>query len=159
MREFLRRNSIDGFDSDAYFDKHSTDHDSFLPNLAVAVSGGGYRGMLVGAGALKAFDSRTTNATGKGQLGGLLQSTNYVAGLSGGSWVVGSIFMNNFTTVESLQSTDSGHIWDLSNSIIEGPEAGGFLGVFKTAKYWSEVYDQVNAKRDAGFDITLADYW
>lgn len=157
MRDFLKRNPISDFDSDDYFDKHSDA--SSLPNLGIAVSGGGYRAMLLGAGVVKAFDNRTSDATGKGQLGGLLQSTNYVAGLSGGSWTVGSIFMNNFTTVEDLQSGDSGHLWELSNSIIKGPQSEGLLGLVNTAQYWSQLNDQVNSKKDAGFDISLSDYW
>lgn len=158
MRDFLKRNSISDFDSDSYFEKHSNDA-SLLPNLGIAISGGGYRAMLVGAGVLKAFDNRTSNATGKGQLGGLLQSTNYVTGLSGGSWTVGSVFMNNFTTVQDLQSGDSGHLWEFSNSIIEGPNDGGFFSMFDSFDYWRRLGDEVDAKKNAGFEITLSDYW
>lgn len=58
------------------------------PTIGIAMSGGGYRSMLTGAGILSALDSRSSNT----RLGGILQSTTYLAGISGGLWLV----MNNF---------------------------------------------------------------
>lgn len=120
MRELLTRLNITGFDAGAYIDNNSDDV-SRLPNIGIAFSGGGYRAMLTGAGPLAAFDSRTTGATGAGQLGGLLQSSTYIAGLSGGGWLVGSMYVNNFTTIENIISRNGdGDIWQLGNSILEG---------------------------------------
>ncbi|KAG8418378.1 Lysophospholipase 1 [Metarhizium acridum] len=76
-----------------------------------------------GAGAISAFDNRTSNSTGKGQLGGLLQATTYLSGLSGGSWLVGSLFVQNFTTVDSIVLSTSGFLstlWQFDNSVLEG---------------------------------------
>ena len=109
-----------------------------------------------GAGALKAFDSRTDNSTSEGQLGGLLQSATYLSGLSGGGWLVGSIYINNFTTISSLQSNDD--VWQFQNSILEGPDEGG-IQILDTAGYYRDLYDAVNGKRDAGYDTSLTDYW
>jgi lysophospholipase len=97
MRDFLNRAGIDGFDAGAYVDRHAEDVGQ-LPNIGIAVSGGGYRAMLNGAGALAAFDARTEGATAKGHLGGLLQSASYVSALSGGGWLVGSMWVNNFSS-------------------------------------------------------------
>ena len=94
MQDFLNRMNITGFDVNSYFSSHSS-NTSALPNVAIAASGGGYRAMLNGAGAIKAFDLREQNSTASGHLGGLLQSTTYVAGLSGGSWLVGSIYVGH----------------------------------------------------------------
>ena len=111
MQDFLGRMKIPNFDAISYIKNHASNV-SMLPNVALAFSGGGYRALLSGGGALKAFDSRTTNATGAGQLGGLLQSTTYVAGLSGGSWLVGSMFLNNFSSIEALQQETQGSLWE-----------------------------------------------
>lgn len=126
------------------------------PNIGVAISGGGYRSMLTGAGVLAAMDSRTRNSTTHG-LGGLLQSTSYIAGISGGNWLVGSLAWNNWTSVQSILDNmymeDS--IWDLDDSII----SPGGLNIIKTAQRWSHISDAIDAKRNAGFETSLTDVW
>lgn len=79
------------------------------------------------------------------------------AGLSGGGWLVGSIMVNNFSTVEALR--DGGpesSIWEFDSSIFMGPRERG-LRVLNTAGYWKDVVDQVDEKRDAGFEASLTD--
>ena len=71
MQQFLARLNITGFDAATYFSDHASNY-SALPNIGIAASGGGYRALMNGAGALAAFDNRTTNSTASGQLGGLL---------------------------------------------------------------------------------------
>lgn len=84
--------------------------------------------MTNGAGGFAAFDSRTPNSTNTGHIGGLLQSATYVAGLSGGGWLVGSIYTNNFTSVQSIiDQNDKGDVWQLGNSIVEGEEIASWL--------------------------------
>lgn len=122
MRELLVRLNITGFDAAGFFDNNGNNA-SALPNIGIAVSGGGYRALMNGAGALAAFDSRTPNSTNTGQIGGLMQSATYLAGLSGGGWLVGSIFVNNFTSVQDIINTNpsvSGSLWQFGNSILEG---------------------------------------
>src|SRR5690242_11576783 len=75
MRELLSRLNITGFDANAYF--FDNRNNSELPNIAIAASGGGYRALMNGGGAVAAFDNRTDGSTGAGQLGGLLQSATY----------------------------------------------------------------------------------
>ena len=157
MQEFLLRMNISNFDAASYFSTHQSNA-SNLPNIGMAMSGGGYRAMLNGAGALKAFDNRTPNTTAAGHLGGLLQATTYLAGLSGGSWLVGSLFMNNFTTVGALQAETSGSVWEFGNSILEGPDKGG-IQLLDTAQYYSALRDDVDAKANAGFELTITDIW
>ncbi|KAK5049539.1 Lysophospholipase 1 [Exophiala bonariae] len=157
MRDLLTRLNITGFDAGSYIDRVSNNA-SELPNIGIAVSGGGWRALMNGAGAIKAFDSRTDNNTGRGQLGGLLQSATYLAGLSGGGWLVGSIFINNYTTVGALQSHDAGSTWQFENSVLEGPDKGG-LQILDTAQYYGSLSDAVTGKRDAGFDVSLTDVW
>lgn len=157
MRDFLGRVNITGFDAATYITNHANNA-SALPNIGIAVSGGGYRAMLNGGGAFQAFDIREENSTAAGHLGGLLQSATYFAGLSGGSWLTGSIFVNNFTTVTALLNNNASSLWHLGNSVVEGPATGG-IQVFNTVQYYNSLYDDVNGKADAGFDTSITDYW
>jgi lysophospholipase len=161
MRNLLGRMNITGLDTNSYIDSVATNV-SALPNIAIAGSGGGYRALMNYAGAVAAFDNRTSNSTGTGQLGGLLQASTYLAGLSGGSWLVGSLFMNNFSSVENILSQNTpksnGGTWQFANSILEGPEESG-LSVLNTAEYLKDIYDTVQDKNDAGYETTITDYW
>jgi len=149
--------NISGFDTTAFFDRVSNNA-SELPNVGIAFSGGGWRALLNGAGALQAFDSRTAGSETGGRLGGLFQSSTYIAGLSGGSWLVGSIYVNNITTVGALQEDDSGSVWEFGNSVIEGPESQG-IQILSTADYWTDLYHETEAKADAGFNTSITDLW
>jgi len=157
MKDLLSRINITGFDAASYIEQNSGNA-SALPNIAIAVSGGGYRALMNGGGALQAFDSRTENSKTAGHLGGLLQSSTYLAGLSGGGWLVGSIFMNNFTTVTALRDQSSGSVWEFENSVIEGPAKSG-IEVLNTASYYLNLNDAVSGKADAGFETSITDYW
>lgn len=158
MRDFFGHVNITDFDAVSYINDVANKNSTNLPNVGIAISGGGYRAMLNGGGVLKAFDSRTENSTSSGQLGGLLQSATYVAGLSGGSWLLASLYVNNFTTIGDLQADGTGEAWQLDQSILEGPATGGFQ-LLSSAEYYSTIADQVNSKKDAGYDITLTDVW
>ena len=150
MTSLLGSLNIAGFDAAKYIKDHSNDVKN-LPNLGIAFSGGGYRAMLTGGGVLKSFDSRETSTGG---LGGLLQSSTYVAGSSGGGWLVGSIFINNFTRISDLQAS-TGQLWNLTNSIFAGPD-GTEAGAMD---YYNTLGKQVLGKKDAGFDVSITDYW
>ena len=161
MRDLLGRMNITGLDTDQYINNHQNNA-SALPNIGIALSGGGYRAMLNGAGVVEAFDSRTSNSSSAGQLGGLLQSSTYFAGLSGGNWLVGSLYTNNFTSVEDIVNADpssgSGSLWQFGNSIFEGPDTGG-IQLLDSAGYYSSLISMVDDKGDAGFNTTITDYW
>ena len=159
MRDLLGRLNISGFDASSYINKNAQNA-SALPNVAIALSGGGYRACLSGGGAVQAFDSREANSTAPGHLGGLLQSATYLAGLSGGGWLVGSIYVNNFTTISALldDSGTAGSVWEFGNSIFEGPDKGG-LQVLDSAEYYTDIEHEVSAKKDAGFNTSVTDYW
>jgi lysophospholipase len=158
MKDFLSRMNISGFDAVSYINGIQSNV-SALPNVAIAASGGGYRALMNGAGFLAATDSRTTNATAPGGIGGLLQSATYVAGLSGGGWLVGSIYTNNFSSVETLRDGSPGSsVWQFQNSILEGPNSDG-VQLFSSADYWHNLLDEVATKEDSGFNTSLTDYW
>ena len=157
MQDLLGRLNITGFDVATYFSKHAKNM-SNLPNVAIAASGGGYRACLNGGGAIQAFDSREENSTLPGHLGGLLQSATYLAGLSGGGWLVGSIYVNNFTTISSLLDENTSSVWEFENSIFEGP-ATSSSQVFSSAEYFANIESDVSDKSDAGFNTSITDYW
>ncbi|EEH02551.1 lysophospholipase Plb1 [Histoplasma capsulatum G186AR] len=157
MKDFFGRVTIAGFDARSYIENNAKNI-SALPNVGIAVSGGGYRALMNGGGALKAFDSRTKNSTGPGQLGGLLQSATYLSGLSGGGWLVGSLYINNLTSVSELEADEDGSVWEFNNSILEGPTQKG-IKLLNTVDYYKEIYDAVEGKKKAGFDVSLTDYW
>jgi lysophospholipase len=120
LLDFLSRVNISGFDATQYIHAQNA---SNVPTIGIAVSGGGYRALMNGAGVLAAFDNRTTNSTAKGHLGGLLQSSTYLSGLSGGSWLVGSLYMQNFPPVQDIvvgPQNGLGSLWQFNNSILAG---------------------------------------
>lgn len=129
---------------------------SNVPKIGLAISGGGFRSMLTGAGVISAMDIRTRNSTDHG-LGGLLQSISYIAGISGGNWLVGSLAYNNWTSVQEI--LDSMHledsIWNLDDSVI----SPGGLNIIKSARRWDHISDAIDAKRANGFETSLTDVW
>ncbi|KAJ5895132.1 hypothetical protein N7495_006823 [Penicillium taxi] len=155
LKDFFGHVTVGSYDVASYLEKHSS-NTSNIPNIGIAVSGGGYRALMNGAGAIKAFDSRTENASTSGHLGGLLQSATYLAGLSGGSWLLGSIYINNFTTISALQASDN--VWQFGNSILEGPK-DGLIQILDSADYYVDLVKAVDAKGDAGFDTSITDIW
>jgi lysophospholipase len=158
MTSWLSRMNISSFDATSYING-IRNNVSALPNIGIAVSGGGYRALMNGAGFLAAADNRTNNATNRGQIGGLLQSATYLAGLSGGGWLVGSIYTNNFSSVQDLRDGNKGSsVWQFGNSIFEGPASDG-IQILSTADYFSTIEDEVSSKEDAGFTTSITDYW
>lgn len=112
------------------------------------------------AGALQAFDSREENSTTRGHLGGLLQSSTYLAGLSGGGWLVGSIFVNNYTTISNLlrHPAKTSSVWEFGNSIFKGPVNNG-SSLLDVSRYFDDIYQAVTDKAKAGFQTSITDYW
>ena len=158
MAEFMSRANISNFDGESYINGLSSNV-SALPNIAIAMSGGGYRALLNGAGFIAAADDRTPGSTDEGGIGGLLQATTYVAGLSGAGWLVGSLYSNNFSTVVNLRDgTEGSAVWKFDRNIFEGPEESGF-SVINTVEYWDDIADAVSAKEDAGYEAAITDYW
>ncbi|KEY71245.1 hypothetical protein S7711_02352 [Stachybotrys chartarum IBT 7711] len=154
MRRLLSRANISDFDAEAYID-NARDNLTTLPNIGIAVSGGGYRALMNGAGFISAADSRNSE---NGSISGLLQSTTYLAGLSGGGWLVGSIFANNFSTVPDLQrGNNDTALWRFDRTIFTGPEESG-IGVLNTVSYWQDISNAVDSKAE-GWETSLTDYW
>lgn len=147
LQNFLEGADLQDFDAALFLSNTSKPI-----TIGIAFSGGGYRAMLSGAGQIAALDNRTTDAASKG-LGGLLQSATYLTGLSGGNWLVGSLVMNNWTSVQHI--LDNSSLWNLEHSIVN---YGGWNPV-KAIEYYTDLWDDVSDKSDAGFEISLTDTW
>jgi len=151
LDSFLSRANIKDFDASSYF------KDDKRPRIAISVSGGGYRALMNGAGFLAAADDRTEGSTDDSGIGGLLQAATYLSGLSGGGWLVGSLFANNWTSVQDVQR--NGRLWQFQDTIINGPTFDDSFVKLDTFDYWSEIRDQVSAKVEAGYETSITDYW
>lgn len=159
LRSFLDRataNFTSNSSASDLIDRLFGSNSSNVPKIGIAASGGGYRAMLSGAGMVSAMDNRTDGANEHG-LGGLLQAATYLAGLSGGNWLTTTLSWNNWTSVQDIVDDfgDSDAIWDLSHSIV----SPGGINIFKTGSRWDHISDAVEAKQDAGFNVSLADVW
>lgn len=71
-------------------------------NIAVAMSGGGYRSMLTSSGFLLGMDHY-----------GLFDCTSYLASISGGSWTLMKLILMDFKVNELRK-------WDINSSLLEG---------------------------------------
>ncbi|QPG73385.1 hypothetical protein FOA43_000695 [Brettanomyces nanus] len=160
LREFLDLADMEDFNSDDFMDDLSTAAQSnstvrATPRIALSFSGGGYRAMLCAAGQISGLDSRTNGSSEYGVP--ILSSASYIAGLSGGSWFVSTLAYNNWTSVQDIidQIDDSDAIWNLKHNIINP----GGINILKTGSYWKTIGDDLDAKKDAGFNISLTDPW
>jgi lysophospholipase len=147
LKTFLDNADMKDFDADQFLSSLNTSI-----KIGLTFSGGGYRAMLNGAGQLAALDNRTPNSTVSG-LGGLLQASSYLVGLSGGNWLVGTLAMNNWTSVQEI--LDEGIIWNMKHSLANY----GGANVIKTYDFYSGISDDLDDKRDAGFDVSFTDTW
>lgn len=147
-RAYLSRAGLEQFDIESFLLKASTDgavRGLTLPNVALALSGGGPRAALIGASMVHAFDDRNSDGVRAGT-GGIVQLVNYVSGLSGGSWFTGSWATSNFPDVRELVAT-----WRLSqdNQPLD----------WETVKKYPPAVKIAREKANAGFPASLVDVW
>lgn len=149
--DFLdKRANISDFDAKKFVESLSKDHNI---TIGLAFSGGGYRAMLNGAGQILGLDKEYDQAADRG-LGGLLQSSTYLTGLSGGSWLVGTLVLNDWISVADILDGKV-DIWNLEDSIFN-PNG---LNLYKTVKYYNSMFNALSDKEDAGFPTSLTDIW
>lgn len=141
---------IPDFDAESFINDNKDTHNI---SIGLAFSGGGYRAMLAGAGEILALDNRYKDSELRG-LGGLLQSSTYLTGLSGGGWLVGTLVLNDWISVGDILEEDSG-IWDLSDSIFN-PNG---LNLIRTVSYYNSLREALDQKSDYGFATSITDVW
>jgi lysophospholipase len=120
-----------------------------LPTLALTISGGGLRSMLLGAGVVQALDGGDSN----GSVSGLYQAMSYHAGLSGGAWLLSSIIGNDFSSISGV-ARDPWATTLLENSSLIMTE-----NIEKMPELKALIKSDISAKARAGFRPTPADAW
>lgn len=145
-------------------------------NIALAFSGGGYRSMFVSAGEFAALDSRSSEVSKSVGLSGILQSSSYIAGLSGGGWFVGSLTMQGFPTVDEVVFEDPNDVWNITKDRQLVNQHGlwtiaipalfdNLKGLLSHMNNWNPtvkgpgIKEEVQFKDNAGFKTTVTDYW
>lgn len=137
---------LEDFDVSAYITAIKENDYAHVPIMGYSISGGGWASAFTGIGGMRALDNRLDVANTQ-KTGGLLQCLTYTAGLSGGSWPIMSIALNNFPTVDEL--VQSWHV-DINreNATIDTKYAASPTTLFK----------DLAAKAKAGFNVSIADY-
>ncbi|GME82818.1 unnamed protein product [Ambrosiozyma monospora] len=155
LKWFLNLANMTDFDTDKYLANITDNNATRYPRIGVSFSGGGYRAMLTAAGEISGLDNRTDGCMDHGLP--ILQAASYISGLSGGSWFLSSLVFNNWTSVQDIinQNGQDDAIWDLEHSMFN---PGGF-NIFSTADYWKDIAHDLDAKKDAGYRISLTDPW
>lgn len=167
--DFLGSSNLTDFDAEKFVANASQSL-----NMAIAFSGGSYRAMLNGAGQLAALDNRTEDAVEKG-LGGILQASTYVSALSGGAWLVGSLAVQDWPSVQEVVFENPYDVWNLTETrqlvnmthlytIALPLVLGNFKGALSHLNFWSSgngkgIGDDVNSKVKAGYQTSVTDYW
>lgn len=172
LRDYLDNANLTDFDVDDFFDNQNRS-----VNIAISVSGGGYRAMLSGAGMLSAFDNRSE--VDNSPLAGLLQSLTYIAGLSGGAWLLGLLFFQNFPSITEVVLENPNDVWNLTESrqlvnmtsywqlaklgwnVAWGDYEGALthLNNYYPHQNLLGIGNDISAKKKAGFVTTITDYW
>ncbi|KAA1473978.1 phospholipase B [Dentipellis sp. KUC8613] len=130
---------------------------SNLTKIGIAISGGGYRAAQYGAGVLSGLDARNESAKAAGT-GGLLQVASYLSGLSGGSWLTGSLYFNDFPTVKDMVYGNG----DLSGWLLDlalATPGGADLFDDQNQHWFGSIIWSVIAKAHQGIDTSLTDPW
>ncbi|KAJ3220236.1 Lysophospholipase 1 [Dinochytrium kinnereticum] len=141
---YLERAGLVGFDIEKFLAKEK------LPRVALAFSGGGSRALLVGAGVIKAMDERSPEAVEKGT-GGILQLSTYISGLSGGSFLIGSLYTTDFQTIDYLHE----NVWHLDTDTFTPAKSDHIDNIGVYVNFLRDIAH----KGRAGYPTTITDYW
>lgn len=124
------------------------DTNTALPVLALSTSGGGDRAALTAAGIIQAFDNREQNRT---NMSGLYQAFSYQSASSGSNEMLGSLQRLNWPTISEITAS----LWE--RTFTKGRLYPG--GTFNNSKpYYSRILADIEAKRSAGFQVSIVDF-
>ena len=146
LTSYLEQLKLQDFDVSKYIAAIKSNDFAHVPIIGFLISGGGWASAFTGTGALRALDNRLDAANDQ-KTGGLLQSTTYISGVSGGSWPVMSLAQYNFPAIDDLVKNWSPNISTLS-----------FTNDTEHTASAVTIFKDLAAKRKAGFDISIADF-
>lgn len=118
----------------------------------IAVSGGGFRSTFVGAGMIQGFDSRTPH---KSSLAGILDAATHFSALSGGGWLLSTLYNNDFKNVRKL--LEDGKLWNFKDSFLLPENGNNFF--LNDLAFYTSVSRQIMEKYLAGFPVTVTDIY
>ncbi|KZT22215.1 phospholipase B [Neolentinus lepideus HHB14362 ss-1] len=126
--------------------------------IGIGISGGGFRAAQYGAGVLSGLDARNESAMAAGT-GGLLQVASYLSGLSGGSWITGSLYLNNWPTIKDMVFGNGGNLsgWLLDLNL--AAPAGVDLFNEDNQYFFGSLLWSIEAKAMKGLDTSITDPW
>ncbi|OJA08670.1 hypothetical protein AZE42_01184 [Rhizopogon vesiculosus] len=126
-----------------------------FPRIGIAIGGEGCRTAQYGAGVLSALDWRNSTARDQGT-GGLLQVASYLAASSGGSWLLGSLLMNDWPSLQELVYGNGAEFssWMLDLDLIVPSFDDG-----DNQAYWGSILASVESKSNSGVPISMTDIW
>ncbi|THH29219.1 hypothetical protein EUX98_g4967 [Antrodiella citrinella] len=127
-----------------------------FPHLGISTSGGGHRAAIFGAGILTTLDGRNATSVDVG-IGGLLQASTYLASLSGGSWLSGSLYQADFPEFPDLIFGSNATGSDGWNTVFDLTQPSTDPEV--DVAYLGEMIAEVAGKFLAGFPVTIGDVW
>ncbi|KAE9401546.1 phospholipase B [Gymnopus androsaceus JB14] len=129
-----------------------------FPKIGLAIPGGGLRAAQFGAAALSGIDARNESAKSAGT-GGLLQVSSYLSGLSGGSWITGSLLFNDFPPLGDLVFGNGGNLtgWllDLDFALPDGDDVFSEYNQY----FFGSILYSIMAKANTGIDTSITDPW
>lgn len=150
---------VDILSGNATSSSTSGSNTSEYPIFGIATSGGGYRAAIFGAGVLNVLDGRNDSSVKTGT-GGLLQAATYLAGLSGGAWLVTSFVQADLPSIQDLVFGPSSPTaneyagWNTAMDIL----APGNSTTADLA-YILGLVGEVKGKYEAGWPISVNDVW
>ncbi|KAG2119615.1 phospholipase B [Suillus discolor] len=129
-----------------------------FPRIGIAVGGEGYRTAQYGAAVLSGLDWRNTTAREVGT-GGLLQVASYLSASSGGSWLLGSLLMNDWPSINELVYGNGENLssWMVDIDLIVPSSPSVSDG--NNQEYWGSILASVESKANNGLPTSATDLW
>ncbi|VVT49151.1 uncharacterized protein SAPINGB_P002128 [Magnusiomyces paraingens] len=157
LKDFVARQNLKDINVDDFFSLSGGPNER--PNTAVgvglAVSGGGYRSLMIGGGVISALDNRDQPGMRRGVLAGLLQGMTHFSALSSGSWLLGSMYLNDFKTIAQLRQ--SNRIWHFENNMLLPNNGNNFF--LSDGLFYSTAGAQMGTKVASGYGVTMTDLY
>ena len=146
LTSYLEQLKLRDFDVQKYIAAVKSNNFAHVPIIGFVISGGGWASAFTGTGALRALDNRLDAANDQ-KTGGLLQSTTYLSGASGGSWPVMSLTQYDFPAIDDLVKE-----WYPNISTLNLKNDTAHTASAET------VFKDIAVKAKANFPVSIADF-